>query len=217
MKKIFITLLLLFSLIYTKAQDSTYIHFDIKVSAIFWTPTSTHLLGTYRIGSFNKVDGFREAVIPAVELSYFFKNNIGISVGYNYLQLEKVEGEYKNAAYINNLRLGISGRLYEKSRFGFTFSTGLNYIASYDMMMDHGDPRLDPSNLRATGTSIGVYFNTGINIKIFKGLYFATQFDYTYIPTELTYTYSDDILDLTQTEQSNLGGLGLQMGLGFQF
>ena len=193
MKKIILTSFLLFSFLYNNAQDSTYKHFDVKVAAIFWSPMSTHLLGTYRMGDFNKVDGFGEAFVPAIE------------------------GGYKNTASINNLRLGLSGRVYEKSRFGFIFSTGINYVASYDMKMDHGGAGLDPSYLHSTGTCIGVYFNTGINIKIYKGLYFATQFDYTYIPTELTYTYSDATLDLIQIEQTNLGGLGLQMGLGFQF
>ncbi len=202
-----------------KAQDSTYKHFDISTSAMYWSPLSVHLSGDYYTPGnlFSKFAGFGNTIAPTINMIYYFKSNIGISVAYNYMAFEETQDEYKNIAEIHNLRFGISGRVFEKPLFGLSFSTGINFVPNYNFKMPMRFSNPQGMELNAKGFTYGAYFNAGFRVRIYKGLSFITSFDYTYIPVELNYSATYQNYELVQIEKTNLSGIGIQTGLSFIF
>lgn len=201
-----------------KAQDSTYKHFEISISAMYCSPLSPHLSGDYTPGNLSsKFAGYGNTYAPTINLIYYFENNIGILVAYNYIALEKIQDDSKNIAEIHNIRFGISGRVFEKSQFGLSFSTGINYVPNYTFKTPMRFSNPQGMELSARGTTLGAYFNAGLNIRIYKGLIFITSFDYTYIPVVLNYNFTYQNRELEQIETTNLNSIGIQAGLGYRF
>lgn len=202
-----------------KAQDSTYKHFEISVSAMYWHPLSAHLIGGYATpGNLNsEFNGFGNAIAPAINMAYYFDSNIGLSLSYNYIALEKEQGAYKNSANFQNIRLGFTTRIIEKPLFGLSFSTGINYVPTYSFSIPMRFSNPQGQELNTDGNTLGAFFNAGFSIRVYKGLVFITSLDYTYIPVELKYnTTIQDVL-IEQIETTNIGGFGVQAGLGFRF
>ena len=202
-----------------KAQDSTFKHFDVSLSAMYWNPLSAHLLGDYYTpgNQQSKFKGFGNSFAPAINLIYYFESNIGIVVSYNYIALEETQDTYKNSADFHNIRLGISSRIFENSLFGLSFSTGINYVPNYTFKMPMRFSNPQGMELKATGFTYGAYFNAGLSLRIYKGFHFITSFDYTYIPVNLDYSTIEMNIVLEQIEITNLGGIGAMLGLAYRF
>ncbi len=202
-----------------KAQDSTYKHYEVSMSAMYWSPLSAHLSGGYYTPGnlFSKFAGYGNTIAPTINMTYYFKSNIGISVAYNYMALEKMQEDYKNIAEFHNIRFGIRGRFFEKSLLGLSFSTGINYVPNYNFKVPMRFSKPQGMELNAKGSTYGAYFNARLRVRIYKGLSFITSFDYTYIPVELNYSATYQNYELVQIEKTNLSGIGIQTGLSFIF
>jgi hypothetical protein len=203
----------------SRAQDSTYHHFEISASAMYWQPMSAHLIGGYSTtGSPNtEFNGYGNAIVPAINMAYYFDSNIGLSLSYNYIALEKEQAATTNSANFQNIRLGFTARIFDKSLFGLSFSTGINYVPTYSFSMPMLFSNPQGIELNTDGSTLGVFFNAGLSIRVYKELIFITSFDYTYIPVELDYNTTIQNILIEQIETTHLGGLGIQAGLGFRF
>jgi hypothetical protein len=219
MKRLIIFIgLILFSL-NSEAKDSTATHFELNASALFWEPISTHLVGDYDSHSklYSKFNGFGNTIAPTINLNYFFTNGIGLTLGYNYLFLEKTEAQQTNSAIMHNLRIGLGGRLFKESLISLSFFTGINMLTSYHFDMPTIFTAYGDSKLSANGSAIGAFFSTEANISIYKGIFIHTTLDFTYIPTTLKYNADYPSFQIYQSEITNLGGIGLQLGFGYRF
>jgi len=203
----------------SKAQDSTYKHFEISVSAMYWHPLSAHLIGGYSTPKNlnTEFNGFGNAITPTINMAYYFDSNIGLSLSYNYIALEKKQDAITNSANFQNIRLGFTARVFEESLFGLSFSTGINYVPTYSFSIPMRFSNPQGMELSTDGTTLGAFFNAGISIRVYKGLVFITSFDYTYIPVELNYSTTTQNILIEQVEITHLGGIGVLLGVGYQF
>ena len=228
---IFAVLILIASV---QAQNEKIKHFEISASVIFWTPTSAHLKATnsvtqyaYPDGSYSTSEtfnGYGNTFAPKINFKYYFNENIGLSLGLymvhmdHELRIQKTDttfASYENLAEIPNITLGISGKILNSESFHFFYETGINFVPAYGFEMQYADQSSDPPDLDAEGMALGVYGITGVNFKLTNLLYFHTALSYSFIPVELEYTNWDKTVKIN--EKTNLGGLGLQMGLSFNF
>ncbi len=209
-------------------------HFRISTSVIFWTPTDLHLKNSnsvtqymYPNGSyftFGGLSGFGTSVAPQLNIKYYFNNKVGISMGFymvhmdNELSFQETDTtftNFENYADIPNFTLGISGEFSNNEPFRLFYETGINFIPGYSLELKYSDESSDPEDMDAEGLALGVYFKTGVNIKIRKFLYFNTAFMYSFIPSEIEYTNSS--ATAKTNVKTNFGGIGLQTGLSFKF
>ncbi|MCK5857185.1 MAG: hypothetical protein KAG64_06830 [Bacteroidales bacterium] len=217
-KSIFIILLTLGSL-NSFANDSLSTHFELISTAFFWHPTAAHLIGVdnyWYQQSHSEINGFGNSFGPSVNFNYYLNNRVGITTGYNYLPFKITKEGTSNTGFMRNLRIGVIGRVFEQSILSVKCSTGLN-MTSYSFQMPIKYKDIGDGNLTTNGFITGVFFTSGISLRIYKSLYFHTSFDYTYIPSKLIYTYSYKDISLTQTEITNIGGIGFKTGLEFRF
>ncbi|MDP8268706.1 MAG: OmpW family outer membrane protein [Candidatus Tenebribacter davisii] len=214
------------------AQTENFKHFEIDASINFWSPSSTHMKATNSatqvlIGddytSYGGISGYGTSIAPALNLTYYFKSNLGISLGFyplimdNELYIKNTDttySNYENEASIVNFTLGISGRMQSSSAYNLFYGCGLNFVPNYDLMMTSSSESTNPSDLEANDLALGFYFETGIKIKLYKFIALKTGTEYSFIPSELKYTNSESV---KINEKTNLGGLGLHTGLSFNF
>ncbi len=219
MKRLIILIGLIFFSLNSEGQDSTATHFEVNVSALFWQPISTHLIGDYESNSnlYSKFNGFGNTIAPTINLNYFFTNGIGLTLGYNYLHLEKTEAQQTNSAIMHNLRIGFGGRVFKESLISISFFTGVNMLTSYHFDMPTVFTNYGNSKLSATGSAIGAFISAEANIPIYKGIFIHSTLDYTYIPTTLKYSANYPSFQIYQSEISNLGGIGVMLGVAYRF
>ncbi|HUX55288.1 MAG TPA: OmpW family outer membrane protein [Williamwhitmania sp.] len=215
------------------AQTENFKHFEVDASINFWTPSSLHMKATNSVTQVNVnnnytssggINGYGTSVAPALNLTYYFKNNLGISLGVSPIimdnKLHVVETDstfsnYENEASIIIFTLGLSGRIPTSSPFSLNYGFGINFVPAYDLMMTLSTESSDPPDMEATGMAVGVYFNAGAKIKITNSIYFNTALAYSFIPVELEYTNGEHSAKIN--EKTNLGGLALQTGLSYSF
>ena len=214
------------------AQNENFKHFEIDVSVNFWTPSSTHMKATNSVTqvhiddnytNYGRISGYGTSIAPTFILTYYFKNNLGISLGFyplimdNKLHIQKTDtsfSNYENEASIANLTLGLAGRMPISTTFRLFYGFGINFVPNYDLMMTSSTENSDPSDLQANDLALGFYLKTGVKIKLYKFIYLNAGIEYSFIPLELEYTNSEGV---KINEKTNLGGLGLQIGLSFNF
>jgi outer membrane protein W len=229
-KIIIIAIVTTISGLYAQNEDFKRIEFDASLN--FWTPSSTHMKGSNSVTqvyannsymSYGGINGYGSSFAPTFNLTYFFKNNIGISLGFYPLSMDnelKVKttdttfSNYENYASISNLKLGITGRMSTSTSFNFYYGFGINFIPNYDLMITSSNESVDPADIEAIDSAVGFYLRTGLKTKIYKSLYLNTSAEYTYIPTELEYNSTDNVII---NEKTNLGGLSIQIGLSYSF
>lgn len=234
MKIKFTVIAIILTIANVHAQNENFKHFEIDASANFWTPLSTHMKSTNSVTqyvypdgtyvSMGALDGFGTSVAPGLNLTYFFKNKIGVSLGFymvhmdNELSVQNTDStfsSYENLADIPNFTLGLTGKLFTSESLQLFCETGINFIPSYSFEMQYSSESSAPPDMDADGVAIGVYCKMGANIKIVKSLYFKTALMYSFIPTELEYTNWGASAKIK--EKTNLGGIGLETGLSFNF
>ncbi|MEA1874534.1 MAG: OmpW family outer membrane protein, partial [Bacteroidota bacterium] len=214
------------------AQDENFKRFEIDASANFWTPLSTHMKATNSVTqvhiddnytNYGGISGYGTSIAPTLNLTYYFKNNLGISLGFyplimdNKLQVIETDStfsNYENEASVVNFTLGLSGRMPTSPAFNLFYGFGINFVPNYDLIMQVSTESSDPSDLEAIDLALGFYFKTGIKIKLYKFISLKTGIEYSFIPSELEYTNNEGV---KINEKTNLGGLGLQTGLSFNF
>ncbi len=225
---------LLLSTLTMFGQNETPQHFEVSGSVILWTPTSLHLKsinsvtqyalpdGTYY--SMESFSGYGFSFSPELKVSYFFNENLGISLGGNLVHMDNelsvintdsTFSSYENMADIINITLGLSGRFKNSSAMSLYYEAGINVVALYDLEMNYSTESSDPPDMEATGSAIGLYINTGGDIRLFPSLYLKTGLRYNFIPVEMEYKNGEGSEKISV--KSNLGGIGIQTGLSFRF
>jgi len=216
------------------AQTEKFKHFEISASVNFWTPTSLNLKTSNSVTQYNYPDGysfstgnlngFGTSLAPGLNVKYYFSNKIGISFGFYMIHMDKelfvqktdtTFSSFENIAEIPNFTLGVTGKLLTSESFQLFYETGINFIPGYSLELQYSDESSDPPDMDAEGLAIGVYCKTGAKIKIVKSLYFKTALMYSFIPAEPEYTNSE--ASVKTNEKTNLGGIGLETGLSFNF
>jgi len=223
---------ILFSIATVHAQNENFKHFEIDASVNFWTPSSTHMKATNSVTqvriddnytSYGGINGYGTSIAPALNLSYYFKNNLGISLGFyplimdnklNVFETDSTFSNYENEAALINFTLGLSGRIPTSSAFSLFYGFGINLVPVYDLMMTSSTESSDPRDLEANDGTVGFYLKSGIKINLYKFISLKAGFEYSFIPVELEYTNSENV---KINEKTNLGGLGVQTGLSFNF
>jgi len=219
MKKIIIIIVVLLLSLDSKANDSTTTHFEVSASMLYWHPLSSHMIGpdNHLLFEYAAFYGFGNTIAPSLNINYYFNNGIGLSFGYNYLHLEKTESNKTNTAILHNLRLGLGARIFDKSLVSISFFAGINTVAHYDLEMPLKFINSEGLYLTADGYAFGAFFSAEANFHIYKSFFIHTSLDYSYIPTELKYSAVYTDIPITQTEKTNIGGLGILLGVGYQF
>jgi outer membrane protein W len=230
MNRKLVILLFFLSIITANAQSGKFKHFEIDLLSNFWTPSSAHLKATnsvtqIRIGnnyiSNGGINGYGTSYTPALNITYYFTENWGISLGFRPLvvdnQLSVIETDstfanYENEGSIDNLTLGFVGRIRTSSPFDIMFGFGFDFVVNYDLMITMSTESSNPSDLEASDAAVGFYFVTGMKFKLYKFISFKTGMEFTFIPAELEYRSSDAV---KRNVKTNLGGIGLQAGLSF--
>jgi len=219
MKRIIIIIVVLILSLNTNANDSTATHFEVSASMLYWQPLSAHLIGydDYLINSYAALYGFGNTIAPSINISYYLNNGVGMSFGYNYLHLEKTEANKTNAATLHNLRLGLGARLFKESLISISFFTGINMVAHYDFEMPLAFTNSEGLYFTTDGYAMGAFFSAEANFHIYKSFFIHTSLEYTYIPTELKYSTVYTNIPISQTEKTNIGGVGIMLGLAYRF
>ncbi len=234
MKTKFTVIAILMSIASVYAQNEQLKKFEISTSVIFWSPTSIQLKSSNSITQYaypdgtylstGELSGYGTSFAPELELKYFFNNHLGILLGFymvhmdNELFVQKTDStfsSYENLAIIPNFTLGLAGKFSDSQAFNLFYEIGINFIPGYDFEMQYADENSDPPDLNADGIALGVFAKTGANIRVIKSLYLNTAFMYSFIPTELEYANSEG--SVKTNEKTNIGGIGLQIGLSVKF
>jgi hypothetical protein len=219
MKKIIIIIVVLMLSLDTKANDSTTTHFEVSASMLYWHALSAHMIGNnnsimYEYAAFY---GFGNTIAPSVNINYYLNNGVGLTFGYNYLHLEKTDADKTNTAILHNLRLGFGARIFDKSLVSISFFAGVDIVAHYHFEMPLSFPNSEGLNFTANGSATGAFFSTEANFHIYKNFFIHTSLEYTYIPIELKYSTVYTNIPISQTEKTNIGGVGILLGVGYQF
>lgn len=230
--KLVIIALLLINLVNAQAQNEVVKHYEIDVLANFWTPSSSHMKASNSVTQVHidnyyaqegGISGYGTSIAPALKLTYYFNNTLGISLGFyplimdNELNVQKTDtsfSSYENQASIANFTLGIAGKIPSTSAMNIYYGAGINFIPNYDLEMKVKTESSNPRDLEASDVALGLYLNTGFNIKLNKFLSLKTGLEYSFIPRELEYNNGEGV---TIYEKTNLGGVGLHTGLVFKF
>jgi outer membrane protein W len=210
------------------AQDENLKHFEIDVSVNFWTPSSTHMKATNSVTQIHindnyisngGISGYGTSIAPKIDMTYYFNNCLGISLGFyplimdNKLNIQKTDTSfvnYENEAFIANFTLGFAGKIPTSTIMTLYYGFGFNFVANYDLEKK-ASKQLD---IEANDMTGGLYLKMGIKIKLYKFLSLISGIEYSFIPSKLEYTNSEGV---KINEKTDLGGLGLQTGLSFNF
>jgi len=215
-----------------KAQDEKIKHFEVALSANFWTPSSSHLKASNRVTQVHidntyyadgGVSGYGTSIAPILNLTYYFKKNLGVCLGFyplimnNEVSVKTTDTSfvnYENEAFIANFTLGLVGQALNTSNINIYYGLGINFVPNYNLEMHMATESSNPRDIEANDLALGLYLKSGVKIKLNHFLSLVTGLEYSFIPTELEYTNNDG---LTINEKTNLGGLGLQIGLAVNF
>ena len=216
------------------AQNEKIKHFEIDVSINFWNPNSLHLKASNSVTRYRYPDGtylstgalsgYGTSLAPVLNIKYYFNKAIGISLGFymvhmdNELYVQKTDStfsSYENLADIPNFTLGVTGNILTSKSLRLFYETGIDIIPSYNLEMKFANEISQSQDLDAFGFAFGLYCKTGIKFKIINSLFFQSALMYSYIPAEPEYTNSEGSVKMN--EKTNLGGIGLETGLSFNF
>jgi outer membrane protein W len=208
-------------------------HFEIGASVNFWTPTSLHFESNSSVSQLNvggsyfstgSFSGYGTTLAPELNIKYYFKDKIGISLGFYMVHMDNelfvqetdsTSSSYENLAEIPNVILGITGQSSFQEILELFYETGLDFIPGYGLEMQYANESSDPPDLDANGMALGVYGKTGANFKIFKFLKLKTALMYSFIPAEIEYTTTDG--SVQTNVKTNFGGISLEIGLATNF
>jgi len=213
------------------AQNEKYKRFEIDVCVNFWTPSSQHLKATNSItqvyvddnyASTGVIGGYGNSIAPDIDLTYYFKKNLGVTLGFspifmnNEMNIQESDTSstiYENTGSIINFTLGLTGTISNSSNIKLFYGFGVNFVPNYTFTkhIEEGGNYFD---IEASNLAFGFYFNTGMKIKLSKFISLKAGIDYSYLPADPEYSNSDGVKIF---ESANIGGIGLQTGLSFNF
>ncbi len=185
--------LILFGIYSAKAQNEQFNHFEVGLSALFWSPTSLHLKSSntttsiqppvgdaYSMGAMN---GYGPGVAAILKAKYYFNENIGIAFSIQMLHLlneltvnttDTSFEEYGNEAILPFINLGLAGKINNHSPIKPFYELGVTFCPGYGFEKRYKTNLSNPQDFNAEGVAIGLYLASGVNIKLSKSLYFNT-------------------------------------------
>ena len=229
---IFLFVLVSFSVL---AQNQNINHLEIGANALFWTPTAEHLQASNTlirahsqspyINAIPNLQGYGACIAPSFHINYYFQNFLGVSLGFDYLNLvnhleyydsyNQASGDvntFHNEAQIFNLKLGYAGQSLDYSLIHLYYGIGLNYT-HYLLELNTTPNIIEQRPYSAHNFAFGLYINSGMQIKLFKFIYLNLGMEYTYIPKTVQYS----ALPKGEFEvKTNLGGVAGQLGIAIK-
>lgn len=236
MKKIFVSIILMiFVSIYAQIdRNENFKHFEIDASIMLWSPTSMSIQSTnsvtqyaYPDGSYQStggVTGYGASITPCLNATYYFNNNLGVSLGFSLINMDNELSfqasdstfqSYENMATISQFTLGVAGKINNSQALELYYGLGVDFVANYDLEIKYSDESTVPDDLEANDIALGLYFRTGMKIKLYKFISLKAGLEYSFVPAEIEYTNNDGSAKIN--EITNFGGIGLQTGLSFDF
>ncbi len=237
MIKSIITFLFIFIASTLFAQSEKSKRLEIGVNALFWTPYDSHMKATNTLleadskTSYIKpmpyFDGYGSCIAPSFHINYYFKNYLGISLGFDYLHIINhlefedaasiASGEtnvFHNEAKIFNIKLGYTGQSKDTSVIHIYYGVGFNFTPSYSLLYGQQHYFEQPA-YTTQDIAFGLYVNAGIQIRLFRFTYLSMGMEYTYIPKNTLYIASSGTSQFE--EKTNLGGIAGQLGIVVKF
>ena len=105
------------------AQLKDFKHFEVNASLNFWTPYAQHFKASDGVTQYSYPDGtylsqgaltgYGTSLAPGINIKYYFKNNVGLSLGFYMVHMDKelsisetdsTHSNYENIANIPNFR-----------------------------------------------------------------------------------------------------------------
>jgi len=220
--------------VFSYGQTEKIKHFEFDTSIMLWSPSSLSLLSNnsvtqyaYPDGSYlsaGSISGYGTSITPALDFTYFFNKELGITLGFEHVNMDNelsvietdsTSSNYENIASVDHLTLGGMIRLDHSPRVRSYYSFGIDLVANYDLEQQYSDESSDPPDLNADDSAIGLYFEAGLRVRLYKFVSLNSGLNYSYIPVEMEYTNSEGTVKIN--EKTNLGGIGLKTGLTFDF
>lgn len=230
MKKLAITIFILtFALVNGFAQDNKTKHFEVDAMVGMHSYSSSffHAINSVTwiqdpASNFTEFSGYGKSMLPAINVSYFFNNNIGVTAGFLAITAENdlyvddgTETNYDYSADQYNVNLGITGRIhFQESPFSIHMGSGF-VVGDFDISESFTN-NSGGTYLTGNDAGIGYYGSAAFHIKIISFLSFKSELVYSFIPAEITLYGSDGNIE-QNVSNLNVGGVALKTGLSFQF
>jgi outer membrane protein W len=234
MRIILTAIMILISITCLNAQNHDFKHFEETASVNFWTPSALHFKASdnvtqysYPNGSYlseGALTGYGTSLAPGINIKYYFKKNVGLSLGLCMIHMDKelsiietdsTHSNYENIADIPNFTLGITGKFLPSESLEVFYEAGIDFVSGYGLEMQYSSESADPPDMNADGLAMGVYGKTGVAFKLFSSFFFNTSLTYSYIPAEIEYTNTEGSAKTNLS--TNLGGYALETGISFHF
>jgi hypothetical protein len=230
MKKITFTILILaFAFVQGFSQDEKTKHFEVDAmlgmhsysNAFFHAINSVTWIQDPS-SNMTEFSGYGKSIQPAVNISYFFKNSIGVTAGLlvisaeNDLYVDDGSGSnYDFSADQYNVSFGVAGRIHSNgSPFSIQMGSGL-VVANFDISESFTNNN-GGTYLAGNDVGLGYYGSGAFRIRILSFLSFKTELAYSFIPAEITLYGSDGNIE-QNINNLNIGGMAIKTGLSFQF
>lgn len=211
------------------AQDNKTKHFEIDAMLGMYSYSSSffHAINSVTwiqepAGNITEFSGYGKSMLPTINVSYYFKNNIGVTAGFlaitaeNDLYVDDGTGtNYDYATDQYNVNLGVTGRIhFKESPLSVQMCSGF-VVGDFDISESFTN-NSGGTYLSGNDTGFGYYGSAAFRIRIISFLRFKTELAYSFIPAEITLYGSDG--DIEQNISNlNVGGIALKTGLSFQF
>lgn len=222
---IFLTLALASSNGFAQDEETRHFEIDVMVGMHQYSSSFFHAVNSVTWyhnpdGNIPQFSGFGTSMMPAFNVSYFFNNDIGISVGYSPISAEhslyiENTGNYYNRIEQNNISIGVIGKINTKET-PISINVGAGFIIAPYEISKHFETDAGGYYLDGSSTGAGLYGMASFQIRIMEFLQYKTGIDYNFIPTDINlYDTSQDIEE--NIENLNIGGFTLKTGLSFIF
>jgi len=166
--------------------------------------------------------GYGKSILPAINVSYYFKNDIGITAGLLVITAENdlyvddgTSANYDYSADQFNVNLGITGRIHFQDS-PFAIQMGSGFVAGKFDISESFTNNSGGTYLTGNDAGLGLYGSAAFQVKIVSFLSFKTELVYSFIPAEITLYGSDGNIE-QNISNLNVGGIALKTGLSFRF
>ena len=230
MKKLTITIFILtFAFVNGFSQDEKTKHFEVDAMLGMHSYSSSffHAINSVTwiqdpASNITEFSGYGKSMLPAINVSYFFKNNIGITAGFlaitaeNDLYVDDGTGSnYDYSADQYNVSLGVTGRIpFKQSPFSIHMGSGF-VVGDFDISESFTN-NSGGTYLTGNDAGFGYYGSAAFQVRIISFLRFKTELVYGFIPAEITLHGSDGNIE-QNISNLNVGGIALKTGISFQF
>ena len=211
----------------TQSNEKNHFEIDAMIGMYSYSSSFFHAINSVTwiqdpASNITEFTGYGKSMLPAINVSYYFKNNIGVTAGFlvitaeNDLYVDDGTGtNYDYSADQYNVNLGITGRIQlNDSPFSMQMGSGL-IVAGFDISESFTN-NSGGRYLTGNDAGFGFYGSAAFNMRIISFLSFKTELAYSFIPAEISLYGSDGNIE-QNISNLNVGGVALKTGLSFQF